>query len=219
MSWTGKSNAQKVRKIPFKMLKNIRALIFKLSHAAAANYTEKQCEKIIIYKVLKYAYKRAWPEKVISIGTQLEKTVSPGTNSKTLSPTETGAIIKTPSNHPNAGASNLFQRPNQRIVAVDDFNRQQLNHFSNGQYGPLPSSHMLTGQMRSQSGLLQAPLSHMMGTLPSHMMNMNPIPQIMMHPQSTNSQTQQMLGPSQMTSTQNCVPLNSEWQGNNGWSA
>lgn len=214
MSWTGKSNAQKVRKIPFNMLINIRALIFKLSHAAAANYTKKQCEKVIIYKVLKYAYKQALPEKVIAIGTELEKIVSSGTNSKTLSPTETE-----PNNHPLTGTSNLFQRPNQRIASVDNFDRQQRNHFSNGQYGPLSSSHMVTGQMTSQSGLLQAPLSHMMGTMPSHMMNMNPIPQIMMHPQSTNSQTQQMLGPSQMTSTQNCVPLNSEWRGNNGWSA
>lgn len=58
MTWTGKTKKQK-RKISFKSFVEIYKIFFDLSKVADKNFNANDCHRVIVYKLLKNAYKKA----------------------------------------------------------------------------------------------------------------------------------------------------------------
>lgn len=58
ITWTGKTNVKSTKKFPFKTCKRTIKLIIDLCTAAAKNYSRATCEHDIIYKMMKYGYRK-----------------------------------------------------------------------------------------------------------------------------------------------------------------
>lgn len=59
MTWTGKCGKKEKKKIAFKSFEQIIQLFCNLSSAADKRFDQKDCHQVFVYKVLKYAYKKA----------------------------------------------------------------------------------------------------------------------------------------------------------------
>lgn len=64
MTWTGKTNNKSVKKIALQNYKRVLELIFELAAAADKTIDSKMGKNLIVYSVLKYAYRNATVETI-----------------------------------------------------------------------------------------------------------------------------------------------------------
>lgn len=57
MSWTGKSSQKEKKKISFKRFDQVIELISHLSNTADKAFKKSDCQRVLVYSVLKYAYR------------------------------------------------------------------------------------------------------------------------------------------------------------------
>lgn len=154
MTWTAKSGKED-KKISLKSFTQIIDLICDLSSAADNKIDKRDCQSILVYKVLKYAYKKA-PEEESANGKSDDAT----NVSNDLTGTETGTpsqmIATNSSQHNVHNLSTTAPNPPLQSVHNVQYPNSALNppqqHVHNVPYAPLyPIIHPMPQDQQFQS--------------------------------------------------------------------
>lgn len=117
MTWTGKTNIKTVRKIALKSHKKVVELIFLLAAAADKTIDSKKGKNLVIYEVLKNAYRKAIDDSHVdasnnsSQNTAAALTNDTNVDTRTLINTTTDSVRNSPStsNSIHQNPSNVYQ--------------------------------------------------------------------------------------------------------------
>lgn len=110
MTWTGKTNKKDVKKIAFKEQKKITELIFGLAAAADSTIDRTLGKRLIIYEVLKYAYRKAGDVIVDASDNSSQSTNAASTTNIIVSTSTANPIQNSPA-YSTANGSEIQQNP------------------------------------------------------------------------------------------------------------
>lgn len=116
ITWTGRSGTKNQKKIVLKSCTNIVQLLKDLCIASDEKYTAEKCEKAIVYKVLKYAYRK-----------KKDSETSTDSDVKAQSTSTKQALM----NDSSKDISNIDSAQNEKSISIEQMMTHQQALLSN----------------------------------------------------------------------------------------